>query len=271
MKELDIAALKKMQLQMLDVFAAFCKKHSLDYWIDGGSLLGAIRHKGYIPWDDDIDAGMLRPDYDRCMALFNQEHDRYRFYSVENNRQMHYAIGKILDTNTVLYEPNPKGNKLCVYIDIFVYDNAPDDDKEVRKMYQHQLLLMKLNRLQLPYHPAGSVFRKAALYLLKGILKAVPRYYFTERIIKNAKKYAAAETKRVGNFTGTTQVTVDKRVFDDFIEVEFEGSYYKAPAGYDEWLRAFYGNYMELPPLGERKPHHLFEAYMLDEKEDSRI
>lgn len=271
MRSIDVITLKNLQLDILDYFSDFCKKHQLSYWIDCGSLLGAIRHKGYIPWDDDIDVGMLRPDYDQCMRLFNKESKRYKFFSIENNKNMNYAMGKVLDTNTVLYEPNRKGNRLCVYIDVFVYDNAPDNDKSVRKMFRKKAFLQKLSYLQMPYTPSGNIFRKMAIYIIKGILKTVPKHYFIEKIVKNAKSYVSENTTRVGDFVGDTKCVFDKRILNNFIEVEFEGKYYKAPVGYDEWLTIFYGDYRKLPPLEKQISHHQFEAYMLDDKSKRKV
>ena len=117
LRRIEQDELKKIQIEILNVVSTFCEKNDIRYWIDCGTLLGAIRHKGYIPWDDDIDIGMLRPDYDRFMQLFNQENERYKFYSIENNTKFLCPHGKVLDTSTILYEPNKKGNKLSVNID----------------------------------------------------------------------------------------------------------------------------------------------------------
>ena len=128
MKQLDINELRAIQLEILDYVAKFCDEHEIKYWLDGGNLIGAIRHKGYIPWDDDVDVGMLRADYEKFMLMFNENNTRYRFTCYELNRSFYLPSGKVTDTETVLYEPDEKGIKTAVYVDIFVYDNAPDDD-----------------------------------------------------------------------------------------------------------------------------------------------
>ena len=107
--KLQIEEVKQIQLGILDVVADFCDQNQIQYWIDSGTLLGAIRHKGYIPWDDDIDVGMLREDYDRFTKLFNEKNDRFQFCCIENSPEFFVPHGKVTDTSTVLYEPNEDG------------------------------------------------------------------------------------------------------------------------------------------------------------------
>lgn len=261
--------LKKIQLDILAVVADFCDKNGISYWIDCGTLLGAIRHRGYIPWDDDIDVGMLRPDYDRFMQLFNSENERYKFFSIENNENFYYAHGKVLDTTTVLYEPDIRGNKLSINIDIFVYDNAPNDDKKVEAMYNKRDFFRALHvQRNSNYTPRGSFFRRSCVYILRYVLKPFPKNYFIKRLLSNSKKHVHDETARVGNFTSYSRMVCDKSVFKSFITAEFEGRYYKIPIGYDAWLRAFYNDYMVLPPEDKRVSHHQFEAYVQDDERE---
>lgn len=264
MKEINIEELKKVQLNLLDHVSDFCKKNRIRYWLDAGTLLGAIRHKGYIPWDDDIDIGMLRTDYDRFVKKFNKYNKKYQCYCIENNEKFCYPYAKVLDKSTVLYEPDRNGKKLCVNLDVFVYDNAPDDEKMRKRMFDIRDFYYTLNILRTYHHePNGKWYRKLAIYIFRFFLLLFPRSFFCKKTIQNSKRFEGRETRCVGNFTSISRVVCGKEVFDSFIEVEFEGKRYPAPSGYDEWLKAFYGDYMVLPSEEKRVSHHVFEAYYL--------
>ena len=269
MKRINRDELKQIQLQILDAVAAFCEENDISYWLDCGTMLGAIRHKGYIPWDDDIDIGMLRPDFERLSALFNQENTtRFHFASIDSDENFPYVSGKVMDTETLLYEPDRKGTKLSVNVDIFVYDNAPDSDAALEKQYNVRDRYRLLHLLRTAKNkPHGNIVRRSMVYGARFFVKVFPKNFFVKKISKNSKKYNDTETKRVGNFTSFARITCDKSVFSSFTYAEFEGKQYRIPQGYDAWLRAFYGDYMQLPPEEKRVSHHTFEAYFLD-KED---
>lgn len=263
MREILLDELKKTQIEILDVVDTFCRENNINYWLDSGTLLGAIRHGGYIPWDDDIDIGMLRKDYDFFLKKFNEKNERYKVYSIENNKNFPYPFGKVLDTHTILYEPNEQGVKLSVNIDVFIYDNAPNDDKIINKMYKKRDFYNKI------YH---FLLYKTKLYnvdklnpvknTIKKICSKISPCFFCRKIVKNSKKYMYKETDWVGNFLCVTKIKAPKEIFDEYVEVNFEGKNYKAPIGWDRWLTCFYQNYMELPPIDKRVSHHLFKAYI---------
>ena len=266
MRKLEIQEFRQIQLGILSAVAEFCDRNGISYWIDSGTLLGAIRHKGYIPWDDDIDIGMLRPDYEKFSRLFNAANDRYRFCAYELDHSFLYPLGKVLDTTTVLYEPDENGNKLSVNIDVFIYDNAPDDDAQVARMYRVRDFYNMLHQVRngLISH-RGSRGRAAALKAGRLALSLFPKDFFVSRMVANAKRFAEKPTARVGNFTAVSRIACEKNIFDTFEKASFEGRLYRIPGGYDRWLRAFYGDYMKLPPKEKQVAHHAFVAYTLDE------
>ena len=103
----------------------------------------------------------------------------------------------------------------------------------------------------------GGLIRSLVVYAFRLVLRVFPRYYFTLKMIENSKRYASIETKRVGDFTGIRKAVMDRTAIENTTYAEFEGKQYKIPAGYDEWLRGLYGDYMQLPPEDERTwTHH---------------
>lgn len=271
MREIDIKELRKIQLEILDTVDKYCKKNNIKYWIDCGTLLGAVRHKGYIPWDDDIDIGMLREDYDKLLNTFNNNNTKYKLMALELNKDYYFPFGKIVDTNTILYEPDEKtGIKGAVYLDVFVYDNAPDDDLKLKEMYDKRDYYNKFRIAQLypKMYDKSSLKKRIMRFFLNIYLKFLPKNYYTKKCIKNSKRYINENTKRVGNFTSDKRMSGDKDIFHSFIDVTFENKKYPAPVGYDKWLKAFYGDYMKLPPKDKRVSLHKFKAYYIGEKDE---
>ena len=269
--------MKKLQIEILDSVVKFCDENGIHYFLNGGTLLGAVRHQGYIPWDDDIDLGMLRPDYDDFIESFNKENKRYHFHCLETDPEYIYPSGRVYDENTELYEPDKRtGSKTAVSIDIFVMDNAPDDEKELKKMFMRHFIYNKLNlgRVLPPLMPPnGNIFRKTIAYAVRIFMNIIPVFiipknYFAKKVIENAKSYVSEHTKRVGDFSGGHEVAIDREQLAGFTYGEFEGKQYKIPAGYDEWLTKLYGDYMKLPPKKDQVTHHHFEAFVKEDGDE---
>ena len=263
--KISVDEIKTLQFDILCYVDSFCRSNGIKYWLDCGSLIGAVRHKGFIPWDDDIDIGMLREDYENFIKAFPGTSNRYIFKSMEIDKDYYFAYGKVMDNKTVLYEPNRNGYKIAVNIDVFVYDNAPDDDRKMKRQYDMRDVWRMLNNAQTGLHrKTDNSFKEFAVAVSGVLLNIFPRGYFNKMLIKNSKKYANKNTKRVGNFTANARMACDKEVFREFIEVQFEGKSFPAPIGYDLWLKAFYGDYMKLPPVEKRVSQHEFEAYYIE-------
>lgn len=260
MRELTPQEVKERQLQILNVVHDYCQNNDIKYWLDSGTLLGAVRHKGYIPWDDDIDIGMLRPDYEKFMASFNRDNSRYQFKSYENDKSFLYPFGKVLDTSTMLYEV---GNKLSVNIDVFVFDNVPDDEVDASKLFARREHFRRMHYLRTTALNTSEShgIRKCFSVLTRLLVRIFPKDYFVKRIVSICKEYANEPTRRVGDLSGFSDMTCNKSAVDSMVDGLFEGRYYKIPKDYDDWLRAFYGNYMQLPPEEERVTHHNYKAY----------
>lgn len=264
LRQISLEELRRTEIEILDVVTKFCDEHDIKYCIAYGTLLGAIRHKGFIPWDDDIDLVMLRPDYDRFLKLFNENSTRYQAHSIENDPNFYKPFAKVMNTDTVLYDHGKKGVKSSISIDVFPYDNAPDDDMAIKKMFARRDFHVGNNFRRafdiflIP--PLGNVFRRFCVYSLRIAFRVFPKYYFVRKIVENARLCISEDTKRVACFAGYYDAVFDRNMFNDLIYVEFEGKNYKAPAAYDKYLRAVYGDYMQLPPVEKRLAHN-FTAY----------
>ncbi|MBR4183150.1 MAG: LicD family protein [Lachnospiraceae bacterium] len=266
-REINVEELKQIQINILDYVAAFCDENNIKYWINSGTLLGAVRHGGYIPWDDDIDLGMLREDYDRFISTYSDPTGRFSLIGYEADGITPVSFLKVIDNNTVLYEPDETGLRIAVYIDIFVYDNAPESLDEVERMYDVRDNYFRLINSQNDKTWPEGMLHKASMLLYR--LRKVyfkGRCYYVKKMIVNAKRYNTGECARVGDFLAFLRFTCDKDVLSEMTEIAFEGKKYKAPKRYDEWLTAMYGDYMTLPPVEERVSHHKFKAYYTDDR-----
>lgn len=262
MRELNKDEVCSLQIEILDAVASFCDKNQIHYWLDSGTLLGAVRHGGYIPWDDDIDVGMLRPDFDRFKETFNAENARFQLICRELDSSCVYPYGKVLDTHTTLYEPDENGIKSSVNIDIFIYDNAPDDDAACRKMYHNRDRYNMFNLLRNKMIGTHGFFKNIVKVCGYCAMRPFPNGFFAQKMIENSLQYADQPTEKVGNFLSYAKFVCSKTVFDSFVPIMFEGKNYEAPVGYDKWLTCFYGNYMELPPVEKRVTHHMYKAFI---------
>ena len=258
-RELTDQEVKKIQLGILDTVHDFCTKSGkINYFLAYGTLIGAIRHKGYIPWDDDIDIGMLRKDYELFKATFNQSNSRFYFSDVTIDPKHDRPFARIYDRNYVIYQNDRivrQDDKAShPFIDLFCFDNASDNEDELKQQFYWRDGLRQFCRLKYGYqklaHP--NILQKIKF----ALVRMLPVRFYLKKMFSKAQIYANVDTKRVGDFLGYYIYTAPKTVFDSYIDVEFEGKQYKAPAGYDELLTLTYGDYMTPPPPEKRKPHH---------------
>ena len=251
--------IKKISLEILKSVAKFCEKNNIKYFLVCGTLLGAVRHKGFIPWDDDVDIAMPRPDYNRFLKEYSD--DVFKICNPEEGR--HY-YAKVYDTKTIKYENGIDYKKyypLGVDIDVFPLDGIVNDNSIVQKMYKRAKVLETL--LKLSNQPL--LIKKSPLSIL---CRLVTRTIGSKRLVKmienNAQKYSYNESDYVirmrysfNGFTGALK----KDVYEPAIKIEFENTWFYAPRDYDKWLSVFFGDYNKLPPEEERIPAHNAECY----------
>ncbi|SFT77154.1 lipopolysaccharide cholinephosphotransferase [Selenomonas sp. GACV-9] len=260
MNELSMQEIKDIQIQIMDEVVKYCDENNIKYWLDSGTMLGAIRHKGYIPWDDDIDIGMLREDYDRFIHTFNEKSkSKYILDCVEINPMCRFPFAKVFDCNTVLYEEDIK---LSVNIDVFVFDNAPKNIIHFKWMCFKRNVFNRLNACQ--YGNGVRVKNKIKYYIYKAmrpLLNLFPKNYFARKVVENSRSCMRNKSDYIGDFTSVSNALLKKEYVKELVKVDFENKKYNVPSEYDCWLKKVYGNYMEFPPEEERVGKHKITAY----------
>lgn len=267
MKELTLQEIKEVEVELLRRFHSFCVENNIRYFISHGTLLGALRYKAFIPWDDDLDVLVPREDYDRLLSIYPDD-ERFRLFAPEKDQSYFYPYAKLCDMTTRKVEGDyDNGVELGLDIDVFPLDHWDDDLEKAKievKQQRRNMALLGLSKLKNPdsLHPVKR--------FIKGlVMKAVKLRgsdYYVQRIIKNANKPEQKESRYVGgkcwNVYGERDI-LPAEAFAEAIELEFEGQMFMAPVGYDTFLSSLYGDYMPEPPVEKRKTHHSFRAYRL--------
>ncbi|MDO4940295.1 MAG: LicD family protein [Erysipelotrichaceae bacterium] len=258
-QELTLEEIKKISLDILIDVASFCEQNNITYYLACGTLLGAIRHKGFIPWDDDIDIMMPRPDYNRFLDIYKS--DNYKLLKPSDGR---YYYAKVYDTKTIKVEPMidyKKYDYLGIDIDIFPLDGIVNDKKEIERIHNKSKKLETLLRLS----NQPIFYRKNPI---KCINRIIPRIIGSKNLVKmiekNAQTYSYEDSDyviRVRNTPNGFTGALLKDVYNPPIKKEFENHNFYVPKQYDKWLTTFYGDYMMLPPLDKQKAHHNSKCY----------
>ena len=275
MKEISIEELKNIQLDLLCAFDKICGENNLRYSLGGGTLLGAVRHKGYIPWDDDLDVMMPRPDYDKFIAISLNGGVPFglKAFKTDNNyvdlSSKIFSWGTVIEDNAVYAENASIG----VNIDVFVIDGLGDTYKKAKKAFK--ATSFKRNLLVAAqwknffrskthawyYEPFRFAFFLLSRFVNKSKLFASVQRKYT-KIDFNKVSYAGA----VGGSYREKEI-LPQKVFTEYIELPFENYKFKAIAAYDTYLSSIYGDYMKLPPEEKRISHHTFKAYYKEQPE----
>lgn len=268
MKKLSLSEIKKTEFEILKHFRDFCKENNIKFFLSNGTLLGAIKYKGFIPWDDDIDVFVPRKDYDKLIDTF-KDTEKYTLYSPERVSSFGYPFAKLCDTTTKKVENNISSDlHTGLDIDIFPLD-AMGDLKNAKRKVKWVTFLRKLLAIsKSPNNPYKnkSGLKAKAMSKLTTLIKTVGFKFWINRICSIAKD----NQNRKSGFFGCAiwpiygvKEIIDSKEFDSVIQVEFEGEKFPAPIGYDAYLRSLYGNYEKDPPLDKQQTHHIFTAYQM--------
>lgn len=278
-----VKGIQSIDLKILNEFKRICENHNLNYFAIGGTCIGAVRHKGFIPWDDDIDVAMPFQDYLKFKMFAAEElRSPYALYDQHINKHTSHMFLKIHDESTAFVPDN------CVHLydrymgvsfDIMPIYGLPEDET-----IQHKIMNMcksyRINNrmLRMPISVESSI--KMKLYwLFRSPLRIVLPYdYYGKKQEEEFGQYSFDRSDYVlfGWRSIPNRTRFYREDFDDFIEMPFEDTYIRVPKGYDRYLKMDFGNYMELPPVEERKSTHVpgvidlkvsYKEYLKKEKE----
>lgn len=263
MESITHEELKSIQLNILIEVDKFCKQNAISYSLAYGTLLGAIRHKGYIPWDDDIDLMMLRSDYEKFLSNF--ESRKYKVIYHRKNPNYIYPFAKVFDVDTIMEDPWMPQLDYGVNIDIFPVDKV-DDDISIMKNFQIIKSTMNsiFNLKVVNISNKRSLLKNLILIVGKILFLPVPISYITDRLERLSLYFIDVESSKVAIVAPTDnsiKEIVPKSLFAEYVDVTFENNLFKSIKDYDAYLSASFGEYMKLPPIEQQISHHVFKAY----------
>lgn len=255
LSKIDLDEIKQIELDILDEFASFCDENNLKYSLDGGTLLGAIRHKGFIPWDDDIDVIMPLPDFLRFIEMYSGNQK----YEIKYGKKDGFHFAKLCDSRTVVRKDFRDESKLYgIWIDIFPMYSIDNDDSIALKDINRMLHYEKKYWNYLGYKHIINPFKRMYHYLVNDFMLSL----YLNKIDSIAKKHQYGTTDRIRFIpvlSSKLSYTTEEH-FVNQVKMQFEGKYFWGPSDYDTYLQRLYGDYMKLPPKGERITHEV-EAY----------
>ncbi len=261
MIELNISERKKIQINLLNEIKKICEKNKIKYFLAYGTLLGAVRHKGFIPWDDDVDIFLFREEYDKLIEILKKnKSNNYKFISNQIDNY-YFPYVKISDLNTIAVEQN------CIFkdglwIDIFPLDYVPLDKKNQKRFLKKCNFIRNCTiAMNTDFSKENNISRKYLRYFLNIICRIYGRNKIKIKYDKLIKKYKNKYVKEKNALIcNLCSPYIYKDVFEkkDLIEqldFEFEGEKYTSVKNYDFYLNKIYGDYMKLPPIDKRVSH----------------
>lgn len=256
----DIHELRAIQMGIMDDVHRFCQQHGLTYFLSSGTLIGAVRHGGYIPWDDDLDIYMPRRDYELFLQQYSDPAGHYRAIDPKREPHYYYTFAKVIDQRTRMVEQETRGYEIGVYIDIFPVDYVSDDAKERERVFRLKKLLYKIRRCKIssdnPLHSRLAYWCYRCLPLTVGMLERwIARLVVRTEATRTVCNMTEAGPGLKGCFAAGDIATA--------VDIRFEDRTYKTMVGYKDYLTRTYGDYLTLPPV-EQRVTHKFEAWWQD-------
>ena len=272
MREIGLDELKVIQMDVMSAVHRFCEEHNLKYSLACGSMLGAARHKGYIPWDDDIDIYVPRDDYERMADIFPELWEgKYSFITLKRDKRWFTPYGKGCDVRTGLKEKNGHNYTLGVNIDVFPVDDVPDNETDWLRYNRTRRRIVFLHNMsvcidQFPifnFKPGKSRLRVLCATIFILFMRCTSARFWA-RVLQwyakknNGKGYTHMFECVMGMFQ---KHPFDKSLFDHRVLMPFEDRMFMCFEDYDNYLSNGFGNWRELPPVEKRVSHHTFKAW----------
>lgn len=260
-----LRSVQLVQLQILKTVKKICKENDIPYFLVDGTLLGAVRHKGFIPWDDDLDIAMLRPDYDRFLRIAEASlPEEYFLQTWFTDQEYGMPYAKILKNGTVYVEGVSKNSRSRngIFIDVFPLDSCGEKSEMVKferkYVFYNKLLQMKCHYEN--WNATGSIHKRwkyvpfilaSHCYSRKALINKL-----SKMIHENNLKYQEAQYCYESWGSGFINYIFRKDYLKEQVEIQFEDDVFSCPADYDLLLKDEYGNYMQLPPADQRENRH---------------
>lgn len=272
MEKIDIKEQKKILVDMLKYIDNVCRNNKIEYSLIGGSLIGAIRHKGMIPWDDDVDIVLTHDNYNKLIKVLKENNDnRYKLLDNQSCKNYYFPFPKLVDSSTYLVEPMclKQIDEYGIYIDIFSYNNVSDDEKERKKTIKKLKLFNKLiSRKKINIKKLS--FSKIIIGIVRNFISTI---IGQKRLFNIIEKIIANDCNMESQYCITNwpiysdekEIQLDKNL-KDYITVKFEDIDVMIFKNYDAVLKTTFGDYMKLPPEDKRVCHGLI-AYWRDNNE----
>lgn len=268
--ELNIEQIHKQTLGIIEKLIEICNKINVNYYVAYGSLIGAVRHKGFIPWDDDFDVVMLRDEYEKfCDYCIEHENEikPYKLLSRKCEKKYPYNIARLNNMNYKAVYDNVQGYESGIFIDIYPLDGAGSDVAQtIKKVEKRKSNLFRITLWSVDDHYTKSTYNKwyrsIIKFLVRGYSKIRGSKYFLDKMENFKNLYNIKDSKFIAEMTWDAGLTLYKKSwFDKYCYMDFENLKVKVPIGYDEFLKCHYGDYMKLPPINEQVPHHEYKVY----------
>lgn len=261
MTQQELDRVKLVQLEIMDEIHRLCTANDITYYLICGTALGAVRHRGFIPWDVDIDIAMPREDYARfrevCMEDLHEDYHYCDYLNTKNFPRPHALVCHKKSRIHMKYDHlNPIAEDHGIYVDVFPLDNAPDDEILRAEQAKRLKQVFKFKQYRLPYSYSRKVWKRYAHYAVSGLLSWANLQKLNHYQQELMQKYRHQQTRCICSMASQyaySKQCMPREIYGTPTLMAFEGRQYFGPEKYQEYLTTLYGDYMQLPPVEKRR------------------